>query len=70
MLNRKAGASGRTWHSHLYGPGDTEVHDVTEVREGRQAGLGGGPKFFGLLQLYSHGKSGECVRQLASCGRA
>ena len=30
MLNRKAGATGRTWHSHLYGPGDTETHDVTE----------------------------------------
>jgi hypothetical protein len=30
LLNRKAGATGRTWHSHLYGPGDTQDHDVTE----------------------------------------
>ena len=27
MLNRRAGATGRTWHSHNYGPDDTLTHD-------------------------------------------
>jgi hypothetical protein len=30
MLNRKAGATGRTWHSHNYGPNDTLEHDATK----------------------------------------
>ena len=36
MLNRPKGATGRTWHSHLHGPGDTSEGDFggVDVTEG------------------------------------